>query len=1405
MSDKLNLLTSNIIRFVAGERPTADKFNAMNLYYTRAVDNICRAIGDMNDKSAFGALSPQWNPNENDLEGRPLDIANLARLIGPASNLNPKMFGENSVITEYFNAETVNSKKELELNYNAILALILSDLKITRLSSDGSSETSLVLNTSSWSASSENEYNIRTEETETTGVARIKLIYLHPSLSLAAGESLKVEYSTLAEHAEGGINYYGASFNTIPDPNEASGLGSDEITDVSGEANGWSYKIDLSLRKIKNQQSGSHNLSLSSVESEDEFNNDTSYSLPEWWASKFNLDGEIQNLPSGLIYLKNIDTGEIYLTAEYAASDTSTIYIKAANLCLTDEHRLILVGTDITTSIDDLRNKMFNHRHDGSFGEPFIRIQDLIGKFVTGEFGPSSIPGNEFPMYLHRKGYQIDNHSPNGNNAMLGDLVLGRVEFDGIDEPVFDTPPDLGGVAARLESVKLAFSRNDAYIHRDEYGVLKIINTNTISNTFYGENRIEVVAEEVKINSSDALLDTEDTLTLDQNNIIINSSDTSTITSDILKTDQRIKEDYVSDNLITRKSSEEKDFSINTTGFYHNRYPDATYFERVIEERASKKIKKYSYEIDFVPDAFEGSHSQSNLTPCFEDHARDANLQDPVFLSTALARMFIRDEKGTILNSAGSRPFWINPGDTIKSLIHVLPYLNGNFKLNYWQCFPIKGNAVDTDTDFPYLINRFKNFSERDLGVLLWKSTPSSSTDEQSFESFAKNNSSRKIVTFGNQKKISYIFADDQDKYEEYYNYTKVNDRSADYRNQYIRFNRNNYDSLKGSGTWWRPKEWYPSYNNINVNAVLKGAIQQEDANQLGNIEIDQEGFIFRLRLSFLNTPNWGDFEYTTDDPDDGIPSAWRALRFLAGNVNIKVTRPVKYITVNNSQVKIGGVSWLKGAVGTAGSGADYNDDPGDDFDSDGQGSEFDFRLTKGRDLYTDDDSHHQDAWHSLVCKANKSRLLFHNSEFININSNNLSGSKVYELLNNWLDNEFNGANHEDWLSIEICWTPRSKNYAGTMTDYWLLKDHGIDTTGAYADYDNAADGVKEYVGFTMDCYGNGGGVPIYSSNERSAVHQPRNSNGRYYLINEPLTSDFVGVNGQYLVLPRFVDALSESEEKEYSFNSIMGEQNLLRQNQSISSGIITTNVKDRFYIGKLCLNEIALDENGTVDRVIESKEWIDFPNIILLFTKQNENVDFANEFDLDFCKTHPFEKNNSEKESNARDNIFKTISINGEEMHSSYLKKIDLSLLLKIYIFKKVIVNKYFHDSIGDIAKKVVQLAGHHSGYHAGQRDDDNHPTLSELQEVSPEHSDGGTYEAVNDSDYFKFRFMQTVDGTLSLANSDVAARNATLRSSNYTFGVNFNLNIKEKKISENSIVINIELITETACLVHQ
>ena len=130
MSDKLNILTSNIIRFVAGERPTADKFNAMNQYYSRSIENICRAIGDMYGRSISDPLSPKWNPHSTE-EGRTLDIATIARLIGPASNLNPKMFGSTSEIVETFDADFINNNKELQLKYSVgVLFSLFGENKI---------------------------------------------------------------------------------------------------------------------------------------------------------------------------------------------------------------------------------------------------------------------------------------------------------------------------------------------------------------------------------------------------------------------------------------------------------------------------------------------------------------------------------------------------------------------------------------------------------------------------------------------------------------------------------------------------------------------------------------------------------------------------------------------------------------------------------------------------------------------------------------------------------------------------------------------------------------------------------------------------------------------------------------------------------------------------------------------------------------------------------------------------------------------------------------------------------------------------------------------------------------------------------------------------------------------------
>lgn len=471
MSDKLNLLTSNIIRFVAGERPTADKFNAMNVYYTRAIDNICRAIGDMHDRSAHQPLSPQWNPNQASLEYRPLDIVNLARLIGPASNLNPKMFAEVSEIEEIITRSDFLNSKEFVLKYEIqYTGLVFPTIQIEKFNSSGLS----------------------------LGVVNLiggdcyilfkRVLAFKSNIELNPGEYFKVTYTTEGS-TQGGINYLGASFNTIPDPNEEVGLTSDEIIENS-EDNGYNYKINLLERKIKDQQSGTHRLYHSDVSGKDEFNNNASYSLPKWWENKFSLNGgDPVRIPDGLIYLKNINTGEIYLTAEYAASDIHTIYIAGANLCLTDEHRLICAGTDITTSIDDLRNKMFNHSHDGSFGESFIRIQDLVGKYVTGEFGPSTIPGNEFPMYLHRKGYLTDGNVQNGNNAMLGDLFMGN--------PLFSSTGEIQG--RLLNSHKIIFGSEESYIS-------KALGTLVIRSVYEGddESRGNILirsSNEVQVNS----------------------------------------------------------------------------------------------------------------------------------------------------------------------------------------------------------------------------------------------------------------------------------------------------------------------------------------------------------------------------------------------------------------------------------------------------------------------------------------------------------------------------------------------------------------------------------------------------------------------------------------------------------------------------------------------------------------------------------------------------------------------------------------------------------------------------------------------------------------------------------------------------------------------------------------
>jgi len=44
MADRLYTFTSNLVSFVAGERPSADKFNAANKFFSRCLRDVSKAI-----------------------------------------------------------------------------------------------------------------------------------------------------------------------------------------------------------------------------------------------------------------------------------------------------------------------------------------------------------------------------------------------------------------------------------------------------------------------------------------------------------------------------------------------------------------------------------------------------------------------------------------------------------------------------------------------------------------------------------------------------------------------------------------------------------------------------------------------------------------------------------------------------------------------------------------------------------------------------------------------------------------------------------------------------------------------------------------------------------------------------------------------------------------------------------------------------------------------------------------------------------------------------------------------------------------------------------------------------------------------------------------------------------------
>ena len=1386
MSDKLNILTSNIIRFVAGERPTADKFNAMNLYYSRSIENICRVIGDVYGRSISDPLSPKWNPHSNE-DGRSLDIATLGRLIGPASNLNPKMIDKITSIEESFDADFINSNKEINLKYASMSSLI--GIKTI----DGSGNESNIFTSNNEPAwSDESVYEWRGDD-GVFSTNSYRTIYLHPNLTLNAGETLTISYNTYSLNVEGGINYYNSSWNVIPDPNQNEKIKFDSsesvngggVLSVAGLDSEWDYKINLNNYFITSQQSGATNLQESVIQGlKYEYNENEEYSLPKWYEEHF-VDsenaGNIVSLPEGLLYLKDLTSNEIYLTASYGYLNSKEIYIKDASLCEDHDFCLILTGTDITTSIDDLRNKMFNHRHDGSFGEPFIRIQDLVGKFVTGEFGPSSIPGNEFPMYLHRKGYQTDTNVLNGNNAMLGDILLGNILFNGISNT------DIEG-----DNLELTSSHKVYFLNKNNY-IQKLLGKFTITNN---DDRLDGVTNQTVINTGHTLnliqkywnsttsesvnFDTGQTVNFNQHNININTTANNTqnqsrldLNSGRHHEDFEIKEkvnysEFSGNDDLSLLNEQNSRYFLSEQHIYRrtdttskivgldNNYNDLNIGDRTNSHKTRKlktirdvREKQKHFKIVFKP-------SQSIRYEVYpKPYYYDINISENGFNDSAS----ILKEYGTAFaaidvyesNQNGDYiqvyenidvNYEKDPTGDRRRISHYLPIIENSFEFNFKKAFKYENNLIDINgNDVP----------EYDYGV--WKKAELDFPGNQ-FGDWALSNkeSQDRMIYFNSDLPISsraysdteavWYFKDTNrgDAFTGPWNSIKLHMNRNDFRIPYT-YRTGEIGETYLTKQFWLPHpddDKYKSIRNmIDIAYLLKQAYVDNTSNDVPNIALNDASLKFSLNVSYI--PSWGDDEL---DSRLGIDQRWY-YRFFAKSWGLKVVFKDSLNEMGQGANKMF-YGWLLGGTDSDQYNCDYQwehsdkkffpDEEGDDPDGDG----------------------YVTFWAVLKVEADINRFFLRETD---VDTASPKSSTLWARI------------ERGDLNIYLTWLPKDNTIVGHPIDTMAVGRLNMD----WDDPGGADDSMKkEYsIGITYDGYDDKSrvictAVQNATTGYDSIMLNPYSGDNKLSGHTAVYRSNHLGINVHYLFFPRILDGLDINEERYFSFNSIDTELSLIRRNSITANEFLLEDHRDDgFYIAKYSYGYVKFGTNTHQDYY---SGWAEMPNIIFSYGDKNNSINY--DLSESWYREPSWYKNRETHTSGSTSNLKKDFRINGKHVLTTFVDHVDISDLIKQYFV--IFELKTYIDS------RVIPFRSLY--WDEYQRD------YEEI--VEPRYLDYPEYGGVFFKEPYHWLFGRN-------ESSDELGQESDSQSAYHrNFGINFNLEVKEKKLSSNDLIIDMNIV---------
>jgi hypothetical protein len=445
MADKFRDTFPIAVSFSKGEQPAETKFDGWAGQTNTGLYTVEKALGDLwgervQSKSSGSYLLSTW-----DSPLRPPQIANLARLIGPASALNPHMVGRNAWGTVTFNATDIPAGvHEWQLPYPPLSiggTAPAYTVAIDTLSASGR----IVYELNAIDGTAFQTHQASRKLCVATGDFHIDTdgkVYSYTATGTYGSSS----HDYLSEAP---WDYYDRSTpNVIPDMHETSTLCT--ITDLGSNL----YTVALpAITKVPGYDASGSALTPPAPLASGAF-------LPAAITQQGLSVGD--TIPEGFIYIWDDEAGDedsagaIVEGVTFTYLSTTSVRATSAITPLAEEndrYRIITCGTTITEAVANQQHALRNHSHNlpGTDdvmhqGKP-IDHGSLVGNVMSDadvyesgseggfaiDFGgarDSDVPGNDHPQYLMRYGYEDSVDAQNQDNAMLGDLFMAAVQSD---------------------------------------------------------------------------------------------------------------------------------------------------------------------------------------------------------------------------------------------------------------------------------------------------------------------------------------------------------------------------------------------------------------------------------------------------------------------------------------------------------------------------------------------------------------------------------------------------------------------------------------------------------------------------------------------------------------------------------------------------------------------------------------------------------------------------------------------------------------------------------------------------------------------------------------------------------------------------------------------------------------